>query len=313
MVNHTLYTDIVAVIDGHPLRSYNVDNYTVVVAEDLRAYGFQVIWHGQARRLEVLRPLKNGEWQTPASYPDYTPSVPAGKIGTPARDILATDIVTTVGGDEVQSWNIGGETCIRFRELERYGKMDYNHPERRSSFTTVPYAELTGDTGAGLNALELGLGSWDAIYSAKDGVLKASFTAGEEPSVTTFLARGMGDVNFDLFWTVSAAPDAVVTLAFFPGQFPEAAESLKHIRRRAYDALCALPVPSMPDTPDGTNTPEVRSAVAEVFRVTLNGKTVTGDLFKRQGNGREDFVFLFDKGFEIRPGDEIGIVIEAKP
>ena len=47
VVNHTLYTDIVALIDDHPIRSYNVDNRMVVVAEDLRGYGFYAIWHAE--------------------------------------------------------------------------------------------------------------------------------------------------------------------------------------------------------------------------------------------------------------------------
>lgn len=43
-VDWALYTDITAQINGHPLRSYNVNGSTAVVAEDLRGYGFQVLW-----------------------------------------------------------------------------------------------------------------------------------------------------------------------------------------------------------------------------------------------------------------------------
>ena len=45
--------------------------------------------------------------------------------------------------------------------------------------------------------------------------------------------------------------------------------------------------------------------------MALNGRAVTGDLFRTQGNGHVDFVFLFDKGIEVRPGDTITVVIEA--
>ena len=144
IVNHTLYTDIVALIDNHPIRSYNVDNRTVVVAEDLRAYGFYAIWHAEERWLEVVRPVVDGEPLTPASYPDYKPEVPAGKVGTPAHNILATDIVTTIAGDKVESWNINGETCILFRDLERYGEIGFDPEARLAVYETMPYKVLAG-------------------------------------------------------------------------------------------------------------------------------------------------------------------------
>lgn len=46
-VDWALYTDITAQINGHPLRSYNVNGSTAVVAEDLRGYGFQVLWDAE--------------------------------------------------------------------------------------------------------------------------------------------------------------------------------------------------------------------------------------------------------------------------
>ena len=53
VVGHTYYTDIAARINGHPLRSYNIGGETAVVAEDLREYGFSVVWDGEARTLTV--------------------------------------------------------------------------------------------------------------------------------------------------------------------------------------------------------------------------------------------------------------------
>ena len=53
-VDWALYTDITAQINGHPLRSYNVNGSTAVVAEDLRGYGFQVLWDAEDRTLSVV-------------------------------------------------------------------------------------------------------------------------------------------------------------------------------------------------------------------------------------------------------------------
>ena len=305
VVNHTLYTDIVAEIDGHPLRSYNVDNHTVIVAEDLRAYGFHAIWHQEERWLEVVRPVKDGEPQTPASYPDFKPSVPAGKIGTPAHDILYTDIVTTVAGDKVDSWNIDGETVIPFRELERYGQVLYDNETRRAMYVTEPYKVFAGGHADEQQPVR----PWDVKAQTTDGSMTVILTPGEDSDYfSSFVSTDKSDVNMDLLWKMETDPAVWVTLAFYPGQFPTG-ESLRH---DLYDTLCALPIPSMTETIDGTNTPQVREAVAEVFGVTLNGKAVSGDLFRSQGNGHIDFTFLFDKGFTVKPGDTVTVTVSAE-
>ncbi len=303
VVNHTLYTDIVALIDDRPIRAYNVDNRMVVVAEDLRAYGFYAIWHQEERRLEVTRPVENGEPLTPARYPEYIPETPAGKIGTPAHDILHTDIVTTVAGDPVESWNINGETCILFRDLERYGEVLYDNDTRTSMFITEPYKVFAGGHADERETPK----PWEIDTQPTDTSMTVLFTAGQESSVSSFIGTDKTDVNMDLIWSVDTDPVSKVTLAFYPDQFKPG----KTLRRDLCDALSALPIPSMTEAIDGTNKPEVRTAVAEVFRVTLNGKEVTGDLFRSQGNGHVDFTFLFDKGFDIKPGDELTVTVNA--
>ncbi len=302
IVNHTLYTDIVALIDNHPIRSYNVDNRTVVVAEDLRAYGFHAIWHAEERWLEVVRPVVDGEPLTPASYPDYKPEVPAGKVGTPAHNILATDIVTTIAGDRVESWNINGETCILFRDLECYGEIGFDPEERLAVYETMPYKVLAGGHAVEQQPVK----QWDADARITDGSMTVIFTVGEEPSMSSFFGTDKSDA-LDLFWNVDTDPVSKVWLAFYPDQF----RTQKTLREKLFDTLSALPIPSMTETIDCTNTTEVRTAVAGVFWVTLNGKTVSGDLFRSQGNGHVDFTFLFDKGFAVNPGDVITVTVST--
>ena len=57
VVNHALHTDIMAQINGHGLRSYNVNDRTAIVAEDLAKYGFKVEWDGVERTLSVRREM----------------------------------------------------------------------------------------------------------------------------------------------------------------------------------------------------------------------------------------------------------------
>lgn len=85
-VDWALYTDITAQINGHPLRSYNVNGSTAVVAEDLRGYGFQVLWDAEDRTLSVERAADStGCPALPASWPDYTPPALTQPVGTRAQ------------------------------------------------------------------------------------------------------------------------------------------------------------------------------------------------------------------------------------
>ena len=70
-VDWALYTDITAQINGHPLRSYNVNGSTAVVAEDLRGYGFQVLWDAEDRTLPWSGP-RTAQAALPSRRPGRT-------------------------------------------------------------------------------------------------------------------------------------------------------------------------------------------------------------------------------------------------
>ena len=135
-VDWALYTDITAQINGHPLRSYNVNGSTAVVAEDLRGYGFQVLWDAEDRTLSVERAADStGCPALPASWPDYTPPALTQPVGTRAQPILSTDIDTYVAGQYVRSCNIGGETLIWFSDLAPYGAVSFDEDSRTAELT----------------------------------------------------------------------------------------------------------------------------------------------------------------------------------
>ncbi|MBQ9459155.1 MAG: hypothetical protein IJU66_04400 [Oscillospiraceae bacterium] len=48
------YTDIVTYLDGYAVNAYNTGGRTYICAEDMRAYGYSVIWDGEARTLTVV-------------------------------------------------------------------------------------------------------------------------------------------------------------------------------------------------------------------------------------------------------------------
>lgn len=131
VVGHTYYTDITAQIDGHPLPSYNIGGETAVVAEDLREYGFSVVWDGEARTLTVERDLEG------AVTGDYQPQGQTQTVGAQAGDIYYTDIKTYVQGEKVESFALNGETAIRFSELSRAGTVSWNGVSREAALTLV--------------------------------------------------------------------------------------------------------------------------------------------------------------------------------
>lgn len=122
-----LSTDIVTFIDGSPIESYNYLDYTYVVAEDLRNYGFDVAWDADARRLDITRPERNF---TPY-IDDFVNVKKGGNLFVPVFDVYVTDIKTYINGALAQSYNIDGRTIINTDALQVFGICTYDNDKRR--------------------------------------------------------------------------------------------------------------------------------------------------------------------------------------
>lgn len=132
VVDRVLATDIRAFIDGYEIPSYNISDRLGVVAEDLRGYGFDVIWNAEARTLSVT---KNDKGVTsPIDMSTFDASSNA------SLPVYETNIVTYIDGEEVESYNIGGYTIIYLRELERYGTCMYDHSCAASMVSTAHHS-----------------------------------------------------------------------------------------------------------------------------------------------------------------------------
>lgn len=126
-IGDVLSTDIVAQIDGYEIPSCNVDNSMAIRAADLKYYGFDVYWDAANRAViinrnydKVISPLKKEANGT-------------GVIGEKIGDVLYTDIKTYLDGELVQSFNMNGSTLIYFRELKRFGDLEWNAEKRMAS------------------------------------------------------------------------------------------------------------------------------------------------------------------------------------
>lgn len=131
VIGSALKTDIVASVNGHQIPSYNVDGYTYIVAEDLRYYGFSVIYDNASRSLSISRDYSQS-WVSK----NYTkPYVSPNQVGIKEHNLLYTDITTYLDGNYTPSYNINGQTIIRFDSLGAYGNVGYNNYSRQMTLT----------------------------------------------------------------------------------------------------------------------------------------------------------------------------------
>ena len=120
-------SDIVAYIDGKPIKSYNIEGNTGIVAEDLYDYKFRVNYW-DAYRLLVVNYVKGDRKEYRANYVPEPLDEPVGSI---AGQIYPSDISVRVGSTYVKGYNIGGKTIILLDELKEFGEVVWN-PEKRT-------------------------------------------------------------------------------------------------------------------------------------------------------------------------------------
>ena len=130
VVGYAQPTDIVALINGYQLESYNVNGLTYIVAEDLRYYGFDVYFDSASRTLSITRNYNITTIDPQRTNPNFW--APAN---TKKTKILYTDIVTYANNQYIASSNINGKTIINFNDLSRFGYVYYDNSRREISLT----------------------------------------------------------------------------------------------------------------------------------------------------------------------------------
>lgn len=119
----TVYnTDIVAYINHYAIPSYAVNGTSCIVAEDLKNFGFDVIWDNASRTLSISRNSETNVSQMTVS-----------KVGAPASkfaDLLETDIGVYGNNVKITSYAINGYTMIPIEELTMFGTCDWVESER---------------------------------------------------------------------------------------------------------------------------------------------------------------------------------------
>ncbi len=276
IVGHTYSTDITAWIDDRPLRSYNIGGETAVVAEDLREYGFSVVWDGEKRTLTVERDLSvpiSGSYQVPVETP---------AVGTVSGDIYCTDIKTYVQGEEVEGFALNGETAIRFSELSRAGAMSWDGVSREASLTlTQPWsAEVDFDSEAAKDP------------NADAGDIQLTVRALCRDGAVTMSAQGSTGGLEDVWMDRNS-----LSCSFYPSSL-----FLNRSYGASYDRLREI----QPELGPVEKTPEQLQEIAQVFQVRKNGQPVEGNLwFGKLTDGRPELCFDFNQVQGMQDGDEM--------
>ena len=119
-IRDSYYTDIKTYLYYSPITSYNIGGKTVIDAEILNwHYGFDVYWHDDTRVLEILD--KGGMFNSLEAMSGSLCEGTEGTTGGVAGSYYSTDIIATVDGREIESYNIGGRTCIAAEQLRDFG------------------------------------------------------------------------------------------------------------------------------------------------------------------------------------------------
>lgn len=146
VVNTAVRSDIYAYIFYQPIDNYNINGYTYVRSADLDKYGFDVKWDEISRSVNITRnynelPVLIDEYKcaftekecstlsSNLKRPNHTMALPRYE----EFNVLYTDIKVYIDGEEVNSYNVEGNTVIMIDELQRFGR--YIWDERDATVT----------------------------------------------------------------------------------------------------------------------------------------------------------------------------------
>lgn len=136
-----LNSDIITYINNYAIETYIVDGTSVVVAEDLRMYGFDVLWNGEERTLSIYR----------NSATEVTPNLFFKRrepTGSKYCDLYTTDIKTSAAGKPITAYNMNGYTMVPVEELTMLGNVQWYETERILKMTVDGLASSETLTGA---------------------------------------------------------------------------------------------------------------------------------------------------------------------
>lgn len=136
IVSQAVNTDIVCYIEDLPIKAYNVNGHIAIMAEDLREYGHSVYYVEPKRELQIFTYFDSLLPRKITAH--YVPEENKQPVGSFVANVYETDIVTTMNGEKIPSYNIGGRTLIFMDAFKKEGDVIWYPEERKVCFTYVP-------------------------------------------------------------------------------------------------------------------------------------------------------------------------------
>ena len=124
-------TDIHTYVNGYEIDSINIGGQTLIKAEDMKYFSFNVDWGEDTRSLYV-RETEYAENGTPPTIKKS--NYPSGMV---LGDYYETDIVTYLDGHEITAYNTGGITYIWAEQMRDFGyEVIWNENDRTLKITS---------------------------------------------------------------------------------------------------------------------------------------------------------------------------------
>lgn len=160
-------TDIKKYLNGSEIEAINIGGQTLISAENMHYYGFNVFWNAEERVLKIME-TKKAENGAP-------PLVAVSQIsaGVPLGFYYETDIITYLDNDPVTAYNIGGKTYIHAEEMRNFGYVvNWFEDERKLEIISPMRAGFVYDIGLiyGKEQSVEGVGVFSVKYT-KDGII----------------------------------------------------------------------------------------------------------------------------------------------
>lgn len=123
VVAQALHTDIVAYINHYAIPSYIVNGQSCVVAEDLRNFGFDVVFNNDTRTLMITRNSK-------IFYVREMTVDKSAATGEFFSNIVESDIKVYANQKQLPSYSLNGYTMVPIEELTVFGEVSWVPEER---------------------------------------------------------------------------------------------------------------------------------------------------------------------------------------
>lgn len=248
-------TDITTLLNGCEIDAINIGGQTLISAEDMHFYGFNVNWYPENRELHISNAFRAINGEPPAVKKSGCPS------GTPIGNYYETDIITYLDGKPITAFNIGGRTYVHAEQMSDWGYIvTWNEADR---VLDVLSADRAGYVYAiplsqGKPTDEEGVGSFSISYTG-DGIFA---TEDADHFNASFHCHGNG---------------YSITTSFYQNDtLFRSAELLNKFRSFVSDG-------------------EGQGLINKSVKIAVNGYTAQNiSVSYGKGNGHYDFEFAFD-------------------